>query len=763
MVSGVHLLLAAAACAWPHPAAAQTSPPEDASAADGDQSTSATPATGDLVVTAQRRVQSLEDVPVSATVFTSEDVDRNRIEGLDDYFDRTPNVGFQNSGNPRTYQISIRGVSNLGDITDIGATNSLGIYVDEFNVTPTNSSGTYEQNLVDVERIEVLRGPQGVFFGRNVIGGAINITTKKPGNELEANLVADYGNFSTGLIRGAVNLPLLQDRLAVRASAFYSESDGFLRDIGPAGNTNDFRNVGGRVAVRWTPTDRLTFDVTASRTEYDQGFENGVPTGVLIPVLQQVGLSPIIQGQGVYPENRRRIATNTPFSITNDTTLLTGQAQYEFDGGAVVWTSGLIRNRGTQAGDSDLTAFDFYDDDNRERLRSWSTELRVQSDGAGPWNYTVGAIYADDRRVFSQIRNFRAPFISLFFRVPPAVAEAIAPVRIVDIAAERDSRSVGVFADLSWKGVGDRLTLSAGARYSNDRISTSLLDNGITSALVPQGDFSSGKATFDDVSPRFTATYEIEPRLTVYGVVSKGYKPGGFNLGANDGPNLPETFAPEKAWNFEAGVKGSTDDGRLRGSIAAFYLSWRDIQQQSRFTNPQTLETINFTDNAARATSKGVELELTAQPVPALQLGFAAGYNDARFDRYDNALDQFQRPIDASGNRLPLTSRWTLSGFADLRFDVASGTRGFARGEVNHRGEFFRFVENSDAVGDRVPAYQVVNVRAGLEWDRLTLSAYVENLLDDNYVVGWRADNSLSGLYAVIQPRRYGIRAIASF
>ncbi|MGH8239548.1 MAG: TonB-dependent receptor, partial [Steroidobacteraceae bacterium] len=299
----------------------------------------------EITVTAQRRMESVRDVPISISVFSGEMIENNRIETLQDYLELTPNVSFESEGTPATFELGIRGVSNLG-----GASNVFGIYVDEFNVAPGVASTTFDQRLVDVERLEVLRGPQGTFFGRNVSGGAISITSRKPQPDFEANVLAEIANHDSYVLRGSINTPLT-DRLFVRFGAYGESYGGFLKNDGPSNATNDREQYGGRVALRYQPTERLTADLSVSYSSLDQGFPNFVPSGTLNDTLAQIGFEPFPMAAGYYPENVDRIETDQRRLNEVDTLIGTGRVELSADGFSIVSISGFIDSDTTEQGE----------------------------------------------------------------------------------------------------------------------------------------------------------------------------------------------------------------------------------------------------------------------------------------------------------------------------------------------------------------------------------------------------------------------------
>lgn len=704
----------------------------------------------EVVVTAQKRVESERDVPISMTVFSSQQLQDYGIEGVKDYMDLTPNVAFFTNGNSTDQKISIRGVTNVG-----GYVNSLGTYVDEFNVTPGPASSTYDQNLFDVDSIEVLRGPQGVTFGRNVIGGAISITTKKPTQRFEAETSAEYGSYGTWMTRGMLNLPV-SDSVAVRMTGYWRESDGFIRDVGPGNSRNDYQGKGARVAVRIRPTDSLTIDLATSRTQFEQGINDFVPSGVLLESLIPLGFKqPIDNGEGFYPQNRDRVATNAPITSSNDTDITTARVNWDFGDFSLISVSGFIDNKTGYQGDGDLTVEDYYVDHETSGLQSYSSELRLQSNGKRRWNWIVGTLFAHDSNTAYTLRNLDPPFMALL--------RLSGTRRVVDQYTSSSAKSYALFGDLTWRSDSERLAVSLGARYTHDQEFNHFFDNSenIVTA-IPLGNNSQGSEGFNDVSPRLSVVYAFSRQINAYGTVSKGFKSGGFNFGVNQIPTISPKFGKETAWNYETGLKTALFDDRLRADLSVFYMKWDNIQVRAGYVSAN-LVPIQFIQNAARASSKGVELALRARPLPPLELELNAGYDKARFDDYTGALDVLGNSFDASGHPLLMAPEWTASAAAQYSVPVIGSFDAFVRAENTYRDTFFTDPQALETVGHFVPGYDLWNLRIGIENDRYRVTAYAENLLNNDHYIGLVRTQYLSGNAVVVDPRRIGVQITAKF
>lgn len=710
----------------------------------------------EVVVTAQNRSQSLQEVPISATAFTANDLDESRISSVEDYAELTPNLTFSNSGRRSAADITIRGVSNLG-----GQNNAYGVYVDGLNIVPSSSDIGINPKLVDVKRIEVLRGPQGTHFGRNAIAGAVSITTVKPNPEPHVEVGGKYESFNTFNGHGTVNVPLTEN-LYVRANGFYEQSDGFLDDIGPGGNTNDREEWGGRVAARYEPTSNLVIDAAITHSEFDQGYETVVPSGDINPSLATLGFTqPILEGQGTWPENQDKISTDSDFSAELTNTRLMGRIEYDLDSFSIISVTGLIDSENSTLGERDNTAQALVTRDVRETLDAFSQEIRVQSDEEGQFDWLVGGNYADD-----ETRFFVESFFGEDFALAPALPET--PFQFDDGRTLRVTESIGLFGEVSTT-LWDQLDLLVGLRYTNDDVSsqdTSEIFNPVFNPNSPRFPgvratrSTEGSITFNDLSPRFAATYHLTETANVYATVSRGYKAGGFN--ENQGGE-DATFDDEVLWNYELGVKSDLFNHRLRFDASAFYMDWTDLQVNSVVV---TGGQIDFqTQNAAEAESFGVEAQLSAVPVDGLRLGGGVGYLDATFESFPNAVvDDPDLPndgVDLSGGPLPRSPEWTANAFARYQHDLTDRFRGFVRGQLSYTGD--RYEDIAARKEFFVPSYTSVDVSIGVETDRFRVSGFVENATDNEHFVGIRDTGlSLGGLQVSPRPRIFGVEFTAT-
>ncbi len=772
-----------------------------------------TPAgTGVIVVTAQKREQAITDVPISITSFSEEDIESLRITSFDDYAVRTPNISFNNSsGNRSDVRFSIRGV---GPISRGGSGNSVGVYLDEFNIAPNILARTVDTQLQDAARIEILRGPQGTFFGRNTVGGAISITTVKPDpGEFSGHVKAGYSSYDTYLGEAALNVPLGPD-MAVRVLGYYDRTDGFLEQRGTHDEGNATENYGGRAALRWQPGATTTIYLSAIYSNQQQELPNFVPTGFLSEGVELLttlvggaagrslsisDLAAIVGAadplpDGAFPQNEKFINTDIGFPSENETLTIIGRVEQELtDDIALTVVGGYIDNTYSAFGEGDYTVNPSFTVGQDVDFEAYSIEGRL-SGGADRFNWLVGGFYGHDQVDQLQTTENLAtdpftvnpiPGIGLgayplaffclggisritgcptspvpgFRRFIPGVNTSTGFFENVRFGSEVDSYAV--FGDATYE-LTDRLSISLGARYTNEEVSSFRVEGALADPFAPRLSNPGTTANFDDFSPRVAAVYEISDAVNLYGNVSRGFRSGGSNP-VPDNPTTPgideSVFEKESIWNYEIGAKLSALNGRVRGSLSFFYMDWTDIQirAQDVFTQRQTIQ------NAPGATNKGLEFEVAVTPFTGLDLGFNYGYIDATFGDFPNARTLDGAVIDATGNELPNSPDNTFSALARYSIPVGDDFDLYVQGE-------YAFVDDTQvdiARDDRRanPQYDLINLRAGFETGVIRFQAFIENVTNESYRLGSNnLETYLSGTQAVVGERRsYGVQGTFRF
>lgn len=701
----------------------------------------------EVVVTAQRREDSLQDVPISVTAFSNEDIELSNIEGVDDFFYRTPNVSFTQSGSRDRRELSIRGVTNqVSRDMDVRA-QSFGFYIDEFNIV----QGTVNPPLLDIERIEVLRGPQGTSFGRNAVGGAINLVTRKPNHEFFMENSLTYSRFSTMDVESILNVPVIEDTLAVRFAGKFRETDGHIRNINDIGGGNDSKYQYFRGALRWTPTDRFTLDLQGTYAEEEAGMREGVPSGVMSTFGAFLfGPEANPDGVGFYPENRDRVNFNRSQRVGNEFYYLMARAQYDFENFSLISITGMIDKDEFLQGDIDGGSIDAFYETKPLFRESFSQELRLISAQGGTFDWSAGLLYAKDEGSVDQF-TFAGEEAPLGLQPDQQVTSS---------GSEGEMESYGVFGELYYHAT-DRLTLKAAARYTHEEIDALTFNTSGDPPVITA--FADSTTDYSDFSPSFSATYALNGDVSTYATVSRGYKGGGIQTNidlAEQGAR--EDFDEEVVWNYEVGVKSELFDRSLRLNASAFYMDWQDMQVNTAVgvLGPTgDIQFLSAIENAAEATNWGVEIDGVALVTDNLVVGFGIGYLHAEFDTFEEAFIDGSF-VDLSGERIPNAPRWTANADAQYNFDLGNGRNVFVRSEWFARSENMASIDSlvNEGFPYEVPGFNQVNLRAGITSDRYDITAYVENVFDNNYFTNSYQKAFYGGLHVVPSYRDFGIQ-----
>ena len=732
---------AAAFAAGPSIAVAQTS---DSSAQSGIE---------EVIVTAQRREQNLQEVPIAISAFTAEGIEKAMFNDVADYVTRTPNASFITNGARSRRQISIRGVTNfLGFV----GTSTTGFYVDDFSV----AGSTINPPIMDIERIEILRGPQATYFGRNALGGGISVTTKKPSNELEGSLMADVSRFNTFAVEGVLNVPIVEDKFAMRFNVKSTASDGNIENIHPIGGGNDSEYEYARGALRFTPSDALTIAATFLYATEDVGMREGVPSGVFSNFAGNVlyagafpdrngdgNSDPFVDTVGFYPQNRNRTNFNTPQSI--GTSIRNGVIRIDYERNDLLFASisGIINSDFFLNGDIDGSSRDFFNESRNLERQSISTEFRIQNTNESRLRWSVGALYAEDDG-----DDFNRTFVGTeeVFGLPEGFL-----IDREDSATRDDTWAIFGQVDYDFT---DRLTVSFGGRYSEEtkQSNISSFSGGFAQVL-------SVKDTFTDFSPRLAFNFVVSDTVNLYATASKGFKSGGVQIAPN--PDA-ETFDPEELLNYEVGVKADLLDRRLRLNLAAFYMDWTDLQvsfQENLIDENGDFILFGGVNNADSATSRGLELSATAIVAENWLVNLNLGYLDAEFDRFTALIDGANRVLD--GRVIPNSPELTANADVEYSFNYSADWAGYIRAEWVYRDEIKPNTTSLIYEGFPwdVPSYDYVNLRIGAQSDSIRLVAYAENLFDDNFYTNAYQKAFAGGLFIEPSFRTYGVRATFMF
>ncbi|OCC24153.1 hypothetical protein MB02_07735 [Croceicoccus estronivorus] len=732
-------------------ALAQTS---DDTAAQGNGSNGG--GIAEIVVTAQKRAENLQSTPLAISALTSEALTASGITNLAGVAAVTPSIysaPYPNSSNTLSYFIRGQGAADPMQITRDGA---VGIYVDGVFV---NRPQTSTIDLADIERIEVLRGPQGTLYGRNTTGGAVSVISRKPTGEAEVRGKFTYGNRDR--VRGLVNvdLPAMGD-FAIKLTGLFSRVDGYAKN--PNRDSNDFqfeRQVAGRVAARWTPSADVTVDYS-----YEIGKVSNTPILYVNPGL--VGVVPGYDGDGY----RAYQPVNLPLSTTNFNDHTLNVEWVASDSLTLRSISGYRRVK--FIGHQEFAGAYGYGLTGLEDVRSrqYSQEFQAVGSIGDRIEYVAGLYYFRERASHYQEVgiDFSADLIIHNYR----------NVRALSI-------SEAAYGQLTWTPpvLGDRLKLTVGGRYTHDKRNSTrdYLDQYITTPdgtiVIPKDPGTSNRQRFSRFNPSFVASMAFSDNINGYARVATGYKAGGANEGS---PNFAVTFGPEKVTSYEIGLKTDLLDRRLRVNLAGFITDYRGIQLDQSL-DPQD-PSVTATTNAGKARISGIEADVTARPFRDLTLSVSYAYLHTKISRVtagagtvfdpvvnpsspyqvgDNIASLYVIPF-APQHAVTLTGDWTF-----LRFDSGKLT---AHADYRWKDDAFATSGAGPAVPGReknlIPAYGLLDARVTLEreWNGrpFTFSLWGRNITDKRHVI---QGNGIGGIltgyadqvFAYSEPATYGV------
>jgi outer membrane receptor protein involved in Fe transport len=702
----------------------------------------------EIVVTATKRDRLLSDVPLTVSAFSGAMLQRMGATHFADYAPRVPGLMFTDAG-PQQQKIFIRGVTS-GSGAEESA--SVGIYMDEVPVTHSGAQADSDDSspdlmLFDVARVEVLRGPQGTLFGAGSMSGTIRVIANEPDpSAYAATLEGGTSTTRRGGMnydgRGMVNIPLSQDRLALRMSGYLGRNEGFIDNAATdSRDVNDERTSGLRVAASLLATETLTLNAKSfyQRVETDGRQESDSPAGF-----------------GRFEQNRQ-----TPEPFTSE--LLVNNFEFRLELAGAELLSSTSRLRREVARDTDLTGFleaalaitDIPASlQNRTDLDQFAQEVRLTSSHDGRLQWVAGAFYLDQDKTFTQ----DAPAAG----IDPLLGGLTGALGSVDNLYEGDNlfdrKELAFFGEASYDLI-DRIAATVGLRWSevkleSDQRAQGLFNGGPTVNV--------GASTDSAVTPKLNLSYRASDNALVYLQVAKGFRVGGTNPQIPAGPcgadlealgfsEAPAGFDPESIWNYEIGAKADLADRRVSLSGAAFYIDWKDL-----VTDQQLQCGFSFQANAGKARSKGVELSVLGRPWNGVELGFTGALVDAEL-RVDVPEMQW-----FSGDRTPNSPRVSFGTSAEYSVPVSDSASLFARIDHQHVGKSYTAFNSLDPSYTLLPAYDLVHLRTGVSFQSWELSLYARNLFDE--VTTLQAQNSIFGVNEVRnRPRTIGLTVRASY
>ena len=734
--------------------------------------TAATPAgapADDIVVTARRRTERAQDVPIALSVVGAEQLGLRGDYRLDQVQQLVPSLQVF-SFNPRNTNINIRGLGSNVALTNDGLENGVGVYIDNVYYGRVGQS---QFDLVDLDRVEVLRGPQGTLFGKNTTAGAINISSRLPLFQWHADGQVDVGNYDYRQVRGSLTGPLIDGLAAFRLSAAYTSRDGFLYDTKTRRRVHDYENATVRGQLLLTPTPDLTIRIIGDWGQQEQSccinlpvstfasYDNGTP--IANTYLQRIARFPNYTPLPIDPFARRTDA-NSPFQANMDTWGVSGQVDYDLGGAALTSITAVRQWNWFPRNDSDLTALSINTQNHILNFqRQFSQELRLASTGTHTVDWLLGAYYFQQVvRGYSRAEFGADAALALFPSDNQTVASIASNGLLSAGRSDPHTKSGAVFGQGTWH-ITPALSLTAGLRYTHEEKWGSYANQrlfaqpttgltaaqiarvtAIRNALAPIQAFS---VDTDDDSVSGLATLGWKPAedVLLYATYSRGAKSQGLNL-TNLPAGVDPVVRPETVDNVEVGLKSQFLDRRVTLNLAAYQTSVHDYQttivQQVIGTNTY----INYIANIPKVRSRGLEGDLAVRPADWLSLTGSIAYTDATYRDYPNgptpvealnptAANPGGSPVrDFTGERLAGVPKWATSVGADVTHPVGGSAEGYLHGDWSYRSSYYTVASNSRY--GLVPGYGLVNARAGVrlgEDGRYDLSVWARNLFDKRY------------------------------
>ena len=656
----------------------------------------------EIIVTSRYRAEKLSDVPDSITAFTAADIERHRIERINRIAELTPNLRFSDDQEVGVSTLVIRGVrQNRGT-----GQPPVSFRID--GVSATNNLLT-TQELFDIESVDVLRGPQGALYGRNAIGGAVLISTRRPTTEPEYGFRITAAEGQDYAIAASASGPV-SENLLYRASFRVQDREGQLRNAYLNDQFVDYKeSTAFRGRLLFTPNEKLSIDLRGQLLDQDGGSGYFMPGSEgYLPLPPPA--PPILFGNPTYEIQSNRIGE----SFVNSREL---SAKIDYDLGWATLSSITSFTDVDSGNDQDLDqtlveAIDIIVIDESETI---AQELRLVSNSDNAFRWAAGVQYFSQDRFRSLATTF------LGFPVPPAAQD----LKLENFAA---------FGNFSYD-LRDDLELTLAFRFDEE---------------TPEDTTQGRSETFSELQPKASLAYSFREGLLGYVTVGKGFRAGGFNNLA-PGSNFMPGFDKESLISYETGLKGTAFNGRMRTGLSLFLIDYDD---QQYFLFDQTGTQANI--NVKKSEIMGGELEITALPIDSLQLNFGLGFTNSEIQEYEEVPGVLVPASAIVGRNVPGAPVWSLNLAVQHTRALANDMRLVSRIDYEHRDKTYWTLDNLDVQ----PAYNLTNLSLALESERWTTRLYVNNVFDEEYIE-WFFAARFIGLPADIawpsKPRQAGL------
>jgi len=688
----------------------------------------------EVVVTANKREEEIIKVATSITSLSAKKIEDTRTWELGGLNALVPNYLYQELG------VSFQQVQSIRGIQVFSENPAVSTYVDDVNTVDILANGFA---FTDIERIEVLRGPQGTLFGRNAMGGVINIYTKKPNNKTSGFAEASVGNLGLQRYSTGFKTPIIKDKLFFGLNGLYQTKDGYWKNdtsgTAATDNSNNGKLVGGEnnfysnLYLKWLPTTRLniTLNLKGQRDWSDNSgfFVSQYDRDIALANPDVINLARI-------GEHERNVLNSSlvakyyanKFTITSISAYQTISLAFK---------------------DIDFPGFyhSFYNNEIGEKLppqKVYSQELRINSNSDNKLQYTSG-LYG-----FTQIGY--EPSTNFAFELTP---------NMFSISRNKANNfGLAVFGELNYQ-ITDKLRATAGFRYDYEKREATF--NGFGDANFIDGEFiqtvpdTTVSGNYSSISPKLALSYALNEQSNMYASYNRGFRAGGINTQIVP-ESISQTFSPEYSNNYEVGYKTFFANKKFSIGASAFLIQWQDLQ----FFNLVAPFTY-ARENVGDAQSAGLELEISAIPIKGLQLDGSFGFNQTEYKDFDLTRLDFgtgEEIITAiDNNSLSNAPSHTLFLGAQYEYAVNSNLKILVRGEVRNIGSYYTDIQNQI----EQPAYTLINSRVGFTYTNYSMFFWVQNLNNERYLAFGNPDSSFGRGVRTATPKTFGVTLSAKF
>ena len=635
----------------------------------------------EIIIKSPKFNRNIFEVPAAATMLPARFIENNKVENLTDVSAFIPNFFMPDYGSKLTSPVYIRGVGNRIN------TPSVGLYVDDI---PYFEKSAFNFDFFDVERIEVLRGPQGTLYGRNAMGGLINVITSSPQPERHTTLSVDYGNYNQ--IRTAIshNQPVGK-KVALLANFHQTHNDGFYTNMYNNSQVDKLNSYSGRLKLNYNVSEKFK---AAANIQYENSKQGGYPYA-LYNDSTNIAADINYNDESIY--NRQLLSSGINLNYSAPGFQIRAVTSYQY-----------IDDK--QQIDQDFTPKTLFFVTQNQALKMLAQEINIQSNENKTYDWLFGVFgfkqaldkdvtveYGQDGR-----KQYKLPYDQYYHTK----------------WYDNTNSGVAFFHESTLKFGGFAVT--AGIRADYEKATLDYVYDKFPNGNQTHVESAVSEQEFFEILPKIAFKYSINEYLVPYATVAKGYNSGGFN--ATFEREEDRTFKPEDSWNYEAGIKAKWLQQRVYANLAVFYIDWNN--QQIYQTVPSG--TGSMLTNAGKSESKGVEFEIKVLPAKNLEIWLATGYNEAKFVEYvkDNKTDY-------SGNYIPYVPRYSVSKGANYLIEVDKNWLDNIRLQLTYNG-FGKHYWNEDNVAYQ-DYYGLLNFRGGFERKNVTLSFWGKNILNTDY------------------------------